>query len=146
MSRPLPALSISRGFDRTRSKPDQLRSCVKIGLGSGFNDHRLLQYQLSSSPEYAYSLIKPKGCRNGRCKKLIGRLQAHSWCEYAGLLRSRVVILWLVLVSASYGTPAVLATGIQTQPHSGPATVVTTDPDVVAAVDSKGRVHAAWVE
>jgi len=36
----------------------------KVGLGSGFNDHKLLQYQLSSSPHYAYVRIQPKACRS----------------------------------------------------------------------------------
>jgi hypothetical protein len=42
---------------------DRSGCCSKIGLGSGFNDHTRLQYQLSSLPQSDYSLIWTKMCR-----------------------------------------------------------------------------------
>ena len=64
----LAIVMLTRQFDRTRF----VKMSHKIGLGSGFNDHKFLQYQLSSLPRYTYFLIQPKGCRNRCCKKLIG--------------------------------------------------------------------------
>gem|GEM_PF-5796108 len=40
--------------------PGQLMFVSRMGLGSGFSDHMLLQYQLSSSPRYTAFAFKEK--------------------------------------------------------------------------------------
>jgi len=63
-----------------------------------------------------------------------------------GLLTARILVAWLIIVSVSLGIPMAIASGDQAKASSAPTLPNGTGFDVAAAVDSKGIVHAAWVE
>ena len=66
--------------------------------------------------------------------------------ENEGLVSPRLATACMILIVVAASIPAALATPAQIQ--SAPATSKTSaaTPEVVAAADSKGRIHAAWVE
>ena len=55
-----------------RSPFKSIRMSHKIGLGSGFNDHRVSPIPALIIAPLCLPLIEPKGCRNRCYKKLIG--------------------------------------------------------------------------
>ena len=62
------------------------------------------------------------------------------------MLSSRILAVWLVIVSVSSGVSIVVANPTQGEPNSEATLSDVTESEVAAAVDSKGMVHAAWVE
>ena len=58
------------------------------------------------------------------------------------MLSSRILTVWLVFVSVSVGIPMIAVSPLHMEPNSATTVSDGTQPEVVAAVDSKGIAHA----
>jgi hypothetical protein len=80
----------------------------KIGLGSGFNDHMRLQYQLSSSPRYIAFSYGEKGVGIGQARNQFADLTSSSPMTMAAVMRikpiSRILRPFL-LISIDVSSP-----------------------------------------